>query len=75
MLFGEPGADGHFHTIPLGFSLTRKTFVMLLAVGVIQWLTDYVTNQEVVQRYCAAKSSKDAHRAMWICCWSVRMPT
>ena len=41
---------------------------MLLAVGVIQWLTDYVTNQEVVQRYCAAKSTKDAHRAMWICC-------
>jgi len=47
---------------------------MLLAVGVIQWLTDYVTNQEVVQRYCAAKSAKDARRAMWICCWSC-LPT
>jgi SSS family solute:Na+ symporter len=62
------------HAIPWGFSLTRKTVVMLLAVGVIQWLTDYVTNQEVVQRYCAAKSTKDARRAMWICCWSC-LPT
>ena len=70
MLFGEAGADGRIHAIPWGFSLTRKTTVMLLVVGVIQWLTDYVTNQEVVQRYCAARSTKDARRAMWICCWS-----
>jgi len=73
-LFGEAGEDGRIHAIPWGFSLTRKTVVMLLAVGVIQWLTDYVTNQEVVQRYCAAKSSDDARRAMWICCWSC-LPT
>jgi solute:Na+ symporter, SSS family len=73
-LIGELGADGRINAIPWGFALTRKTFAMLLAVGVIQWLTDYVTNQEVVQRYCAAKSAKDAHRAMWICCWSC-LPT
>jgi solute:Na+ symporter, SSS family len=69
-LFGEAGADGKIHAIPLGFSITHKTFVMLLAVGVIQWLNDYVTNQEVIQRYCAAKSTRDARRAIWICCWS-----
>lgn len=74
LLFGEAGADGQIHPIPWGFSLTRKTVVMLLVVGVLQWLTDYVTNQEVIQRYCAAKSAKDAHRAMWICCWSC-LPT
>lgn len=74
LLFGESGADGRLHAIPWGFSLTRKTVGMLLAVGIIQWLTDYVTNQEVVQRYCAAKSPKDARRAMWICCWSC-LPT
>lgn len=73
-LFGESGAEGRIHAIPWGFSLSRKTFVMLLAVGVIQWLTDYVTNQEVVQRYCAARSGQDARRAMWICCWSC-LPT
>ena len=68
-LFGEPTSEGSIHTIPWGFSLTRKTVAMLLVVGVIQWLTDYVTNQEVIQRYCAAKSAKEAGRAMWICCW------
>ncbi|MFO1004692.1 MAG: sodium/solute symporter [Planctomycetaceae bacterium] len=74
LLFAEAGADGTFQAIPWGFSLTRKTVVMILAVGVIQWLTDYVTNQEVVQRYCAARSERDASRAMWICCWSC-LPT
>jgi len=73
-LFGEPGPDGRIQAIPAGLSLTQKTWVMLLVVGVIQWLTDYVTNQEVVQRYCAARSSADARRAMWICCWSC-LPT
>lgn len=73
-LFGERGSDGHLRAIPWGFSLSQKTFLMLLGVGFIQWLTDYVTNQEVVQRYCAAKSDDDARRALWICCWSC-LPT
>ncbi|MCB1125162.1 MAG: sodium/solute symporter [Verrucomicrobiae bacterium] len=73
-LFGEAGADGRIQALPWGFSLSQKTFVMLVAVGVIQWLTDYVTNQEVVQRYCAARSGRDARRALWICCWSC-LPT
>lgn len=70
LLFGEGGEDGTIRAIPWGFSLTRKTVVMLLVVGVIQWLADYVTNQEVVQRYCAAKSEKEARRGLWICCAS-----
>lgn len=69
LLFGEATSNGAFETIPWGITLTRKTILMILVVGVIQWLNDYVTNQEVVQRYCAAKSPQDATRAMWICCW------
>jgi SSS family solute:Na+ symporter len=74
LLIAEAGADGKLQAIPWGFSLVQKTIPMILAVGVIQWLNDYVTNQEVVQRYCAAKSPRDARRAMWICCWSC-LPT
>jgi SSS family solute:Na+ symporter len=74
LAFNESIGDGQLQAIPWGFSLTRKTFLMLLLVGVVQWLTDYVTNQEVVQRYCAAKSEPDASQAMWICCWSC-LPT
>jgi SSS family solute:Na+ symporter len=41
---------------------------MMLIVGLFQWLTEYSTNQEVIQKYCAAKSAREARRAMWICC-------
>jgi SSS family solute:Na+ symporter len=73
-VFGEPGQDGVIQAIPWGISLTQKTVVMLLLVGGVQWLTDYTTNQEVVQRYCAARSQAEADRAMWVCCWSC-LPT
>ncbi|HNR29549.1 MAG TPA: hypothetical protein PKI11_01555, partial [Candidatus Hydrogenedentes bacterium] len=53
---------------PLGFSLSEKTVLMLLLVGLFQWLAEYSSNQEVVQKYCAARTARDARRAMWICC-------
>lgn len=62
-------ATGTLKPIGWGISLSDKTIVMLLIVAVIQWLTEYSTNQEVIQKYCAAKSARDARRAMWICCW------
>ncbi len=61
-------ADGKLHPAPWGFSLKDKTILMLLVVGLFQWLAEYSTNQEIVQKYCAAKSARDARRAMWICC-------
>lgn len=62
-------ADGDLESIPWGFSLTEKTVLMLLIVGLFQWLAEYSTNQEVIQKYCASKSAKDARSAMWICCF------
>lgn len=61
-------ADARLHPAPWGFSLAHKTIAMLLLVGLFQWLAEYSSNQEVIQKYCAAKSAKDARRAMWICC-------
>ncbi|MCF6287087.1 MAG: hypothetical protein L3K26_18165, partial [Candidatus Hydrogenedentes bacterium] len=37
-------------------------------VGLTNWLFEYSTNQNIVQRYCASRSAKDARKAMWICC-------
>jgi SSS family solute:Na+ symporter len=69
-MFGDlDTADGKLHPAPWGFSLTHKTILMLLLVGLFQWLAEYSSNQEVVQKYCASKSAKEARRAMWICCW------
>jgi SSS family solute:Na+ symporter len=63
-------ADGKLHPASWGLSLSHKTVLMLVLVGVFQWLGEYTTNQEVVQKYCAAKSTSDARQAMWISCWT-----
>jgi SSS family solute:Na+ symporter len=62
-------AEKTLHAIPWGFSLSRKAVMMLLIVGLFQWLAEYSTNQEVIQKYCASKSARDARHAMWVCCW------
>lgn len=49
-------------------SFYRKTASMMLLIGLTNWLNEYSSNQNVVQRYCASKSAKDARQAMWICC-------
>lgn len=59
---------GHLEVIPWGFALRRKTVVMLLLVGLFQWLSEYCTNQEFIQKYCAAKTANEARRAMWMNC-------
>ncbi|HUW62615.1 MAG TPA: sodium/solute symporter [Candidatus Bathyarchaeia archaeon] len=61
-------ADNELHAAPLGFALSRKTVMMMLIVGLFQWLAEYSTNQEVIQKYCAAKTAREARRAMWVCC-------
>ncbi|MBP8129901.1 MAG: sodium/solute symporter [Candidatus Hydrogenedentes bacterium] len=68
-MFGDlDPAENVLRPAPLGFSLSEKTVVMMLLVGLFQWLAEYSSNQEVVQKYCAARTAQDARRAMWICC-------
>jgi solute:Na+ symporter, SSS family len=40
----------------------------MLFIGFTNWMTEYSSNQNVVQRYCASRSTEDARRSMWICC-------
>jgi SSS family solute:Na+ symporter len=61
-------ADGRLYRAPWGFSLAHKTVAMMLLVGLFQWLAEYSSNQEVIQKYCASKSARDARSAMWLCC-------
>lgn len=67
-LLSERTAEGALEAVPWGFSIGRKTVAMLLIVGLFQWLGEYSTNQEVVQKYCAARSAREARKAMWLCC-------
>ena len=48
-------------------TLMRKTALMLVFYGLFNWLMEYSSNQNVVQRYCASKSIKEARKAMWVC--------
>lgn len=67
-MLSEVGANGTLEAVPWGLSLSRKTVTMLLIVGLFQWLGEYSYNQEIIQKYCAARSARDARRAMWINC-------
>ena len=69
-MFGDLNlADGQLHPAPWHPSFSEKTILMLLLIGLFQWLAEYSSNQEVVQKYCSARTAKDARRAMWISCW------
>ncbi len=60
-------ADGKLNPVPWGFSLERKTVMMMFCLGLITWLSEYSTNQNTVQRYCASKNAREARKAMWVC--------
>lgn len=66
-LFNEV-VDGNLTPVSWGFSLSHKTVAMLLLVGLFQWLHEYSANQEIVQKYCAAKNEREARRAIWLNC-------
>jgi SSS family solute:Na+ symporter len=55
--------------VPWGFDFTQKTVLLMFLVGIGNWTYEYAGNQNVIQRYCAAKSPRDARQAMWVCCW------
>jgi len=69
----DPG-DQQLHPAPWGLALSHKTVLMVLLTGLFQWLAEYTTNQEVVQRYSTSRSTRDARRAIWLCCWTC-LPT
>ena len=53
---------------PLGLSLNNKTITMMLLLGLLNWLTEYSSNQNVIQKYVATKNPREATKAIWICC-------
>lgn len=61
-------AEGTMEAIQFSPDFTKKTVSLLLLVGLGNWLTEYSSNQNVIQRYAASKSAKQAKIAMWTCC-------
>ncbi len=48
-------------------SFSEKTGSMMLVLGLMWYMTEFCSSQNIVQRYVAAKSTKEAKRAMFIC--------
>jgi SSS family solute:Na+ symporter len=59
--------NGQVDQTSWSLSFSEKTGTMMLILGLMGYLTEYCSNQNVVQRYVSAKSDKEARRAMYIC--------
>lgn len=78
ILNGLPGGLGEVlqvgmehHKFSLGemsWNLAERTFPVMVLVGLLNWVSEYTTNQNVVQRYLAASSTREARKATLICC-------
>ncbi len=64
--FAEVLPDGTLAPPSWDFSISRKTGLMMLFVGLSAFLGEHACDQNTVQRYCAARSMKDARRAIFI---------
>lgn len=58
-------ATGQLEPVASGFSLTEKTALMLVLVGAANYLAGQL-DQDSVQRWRAARSSREARRAMFV---------
>ena len=65
----NPDGSLDFMDTDWGVSLMRRTASMMLFLGLTGWLSEYSTNQNVIQRYCASRSPREARKAMWMCCF------
>jgi SSS family solute:Na+ symporter len=61
-------ASGKIESSPW-FSIQQKSVILILLVGLVNWLYEYSSNQNVIQKYASAKNPKEATKAIWICCF------
>ena len=66
--------DGTLVPISWGFDFGTKTGPLMILMSATYFLTEYTTAQHFVQRYCAARSTEQARRALLVSVL-VGMPT
>ncbi|MFI4911666.1 MAG: sodium:solute symporter [Sedimentisphaeraceae bacterium JB056] len=52
---------------PIEWGLNQRTFFVMAIMGLISFTTEYSSNQNVIQRYLAAKTMKEARKATLLC--------
>ncbi|NRA98123.1 MAG: sodium/solute symporter [Planctomycetes bacterium] len=58
--------DGTLQPARWDFTLQSKTAMMMLVLGLTNWLYEYSTIQYTVQRYAASRSTRAARQAMFV---------
>lgn len=58
--------NSKFSVGPTHFSLTERTFWTVALLGIFNWLAFFSSDQNLVQRYVASKSDRDARRALTV---------
>jgi SSS family solute:Na+ symporter len=64
--FSDVSPDGKLIPIAWGFALHAKTFIMMFFLGMTIWLTEYSSNQALVQKYFASKSIHETRKAILV---------
>ncbi|MFV2069093.1 MAG: sodium:solute symporter [Pirellulales bacterium] len=59
-------SDGEMQPVSWRITLQSKTAMMMLFLGMTNWLYEYGCNQYTIQRYAASRSTHDARVAMWV---------
>lgn len=67
-------ANQKFGVGPIEPSFAERTFFIMLLMGLVNFTTEYASNQNIVQRYLAARSLREARRATLLCA-VVSLPT
>lgn len=62
-IFSVGAEHNKFHLGSMDFKIGERTFWTVALIGVFNWLAMYSSDQNVVQRYVAAKSLREARRA------------
>lgn len=62
-IFEVGSANNKFSMGEMDFDLGKRTFYTVAILGIINWLGIYAGDQNMVQRYASAKSTKEAKKA------------
>lgn len=49
------------------WNFAERTFWTMIILGIFQWITDYSSNQTIIQRYLSSSSNREAKRGAIIC--------
>lgn len=73
-MLGDLNPDtGKIEPVPW-FSIQNKAILMMFVLGLLNWLGEYSSNQNVIQKYVSAKNPREATKSIWICCF-LSVPT